>query len=130
LLPPLWCAGRLGNCPKSVKSFRIVTCLICRWRRRFYGKFHDPPFWIEYTYKSYWREEFVFRLVLGGLEFTRSDGGLLKHIVPRHVFIDPRGSFTSLRYAAIIVLDNLMKAFNVKKPLVEFCEFLANYPTW
>lgn len=124
----LWCAGKLGNCPKGLNRFRF-TCLYCRWRRQYYGNFHPPPFWIKYTYKSLWHEEFVTRLVQNGLEFTRKDGGLFKHVKSINVKIDPRGHFTSLRCAAIIVLDGIMKVSNVKKPLVEFCEFLANYPT-
>lgn len=125
----LCCAGKLGNCPEDITRFRF-TCLSCRWRRRFYGKFVDPPFWIEYTYKSQVREELVDYFVNDGLVFTAADGGKLKHISYPKLKIDPRGHFTSLRCAIIIVLDEVMKATHVGKPLVEFCEFFANYPTW
>lgn len=125
----LSCAGKLGNCPKTVNRFRF-TCLFCRWRRSYYNKFVEPPFYIKYTYKSLFREEIVTRIVLDGLEFRRRDGGKLKHKIFQYVTIDPRGHFTYLRCAAIMVLDNIMKAFSIGKPLVELCEFLANYPTW
>lgn len=125
----LWCAGKLGNCPKNVARFRF-TCLFCRWRRQFYGKFHEPPYWIKYVYKSLFQEETTHRLVIDGLEYTRRDGGKVKHKVYFSVLIDPRGSFLFLRCATIIVLDNIMKALHIRKPLVECCEFVANYPTW
>ena len=129
MLPPLWCAGKLGSCPEDVDRFRF-TCLFCRWRRRYYGKFTDPTFWIEYAYKSQICEEIVDYFVKDGLIFTATNGGKLRHTIYPTVKIDPRGHFTSLRCATIIVLDEIMKALGVGKPLVEFCEFLANYPTW
>jgi len=124
----LWCAGKLGNCPKWVKRFRF-TCFYCRWRRQLYGKYSDPPFWIDYTYKSSVRTRLVDRYVKNGLIFEVRDGRPLKVTTYKTLKIDPRGHFTSLRCAIIIVLDEVMKALHVGKPLVEFCEFFANYPT-
>jgi len=124
----LWCAGKLGNCPETVKRFRF-TCLFCRWRRRLYGKFSDPPYWIDYTYESSIRERFVSRYVKNGLIFRVRDGRPLKVTSYRTLKIDPRGHFTSLRCAIIIILDSIMNVLHVGKPLVEVCEFFANHPT-
>lgn len=110
LLPPLWCAGKLGNCPSSVTRFRS-TCLHCRWRRFIYGKFRKPSYYIKYTYTSILKR--------------RKDG-----IIYYSVYIDPRGKFTAIRCSAIIVLDRIMKRLHVRKPLVEICELVASYPTW
>ena len=124
----LWCAGKLGNCPKTVKRFRF-TCLACRWRRRFYGKFSDPPYWINYTYVSSVRKQLVNCFVQDGLTFKARTGGQLETTTWTTLIIDPRGHFTSLRCAIIMVLDWFMKALHIEKPLAEFCEFFANYPT-
>ena len=130
LLPPLWCAGKLGNCPETVESFRIISCLICRWRRRYYGKYSTPPYYIDYTYTS-WKKTWVADYYDDhGLRFKMKDGSKLKIVEYRTVNIDPRGRFTCFRCAAIIVLDHIMKMFKIGKPLAEFCEFLANYPIY
>jgi hypothetical protein len=129
LLPPLWCAGKLGNCPKDLTRFRF-TCFGCRWRRRFYGKFEYPPFWINYTYKSFFHEQFVDSYIHDNKEYSARDGGKLRLTTWDTLHIDPRGHFTALRCAIIIVLDSLMGATKIKKPLVEFCEFFSSYPTF
>jgi len=47
------------------------------------------------------------------------------------VKVDPRGHFTMLRCSFIICLVKIIGRFRrAKKPLQEFCEVLANYPTW
>lgn len=69
-------------------------------------------------------------VVVNGLEYKRRDGQPFEIVDFMSVRIDPRGHFTALRYAAIVVLDQIMKRFGIDKPLVEFCEFLADYPTW
>lgn len=47
------------------------------------------------------------------------------------VKIDPRGHFTMLRCATIIVFDKILKvAPLLEKPLVEFCIFLGCHPTF
>lgn len=122
------CAGKLGNCPKNVKRFRF-TCLYCRWRRQYYGNFSRPPFWIQYTFKSVFRTFLTYRYVKNGLVYEDKHGRLLR-VTSRHTLkIDPRGHFTSLRCATISVLDEIMSVTKASKPLSEFCEFLACYPT-
>jgi hypothetical protein len=124
----LWCAGKLGNCPASVKRFRF-TCLYCRIRRQFYGKFTNPSYWINYTYKSNYKVYYVDGFVRDGVKYEASGGGKIKKVDFTTVLIDPRGRFTMLRCAAIMVLDRIMAAVGLHKPLEELCEFLANYPT-
>lgn len=128
LLPPLWCAGKLGVCPPDTKRFKF-TCLSCRTRRRLYGKYVDPAFWITYTYKSSIHTEKLKKYVVDGVTYTASDGGFLNLQVWDTVRIDPRGFFTKIRCAAIIVLDRVMETVGYRKPLAQICEFLANYPT-
>jgi hypothetical protein len=127
----MWCAGLLGNCPPAValKRFRF-TCLYCRWRRQWIGKYSPPPFWIKYTYRSLFKTKRVKRYVADGKEYSRVDGGDLI-ITEFHILrIDPRGHFTPARIAAIIVLDKIMKHTKQYKPFVECAELLANYPKW
>lgn len=125
----LWCAGKLGNCPSNLTRFRF-TCLYCRWRRHYYGKFTVPPFWIEYVYKSLFTVQFVNQLRRGNIVYKAPEGKKLKYTRRVTLKIDPRGCFTAVRCAIIMVLDNLMKKFHIKKPLAEFCELFANYPVW
>lgn len=102
----LWCAGKLGNCPQGLTRFRF-TCLYCRWRRRYYGKFVTPSYWIEYMLTARaWNPVRILK-------------------------IDPRGHFTMLRCSVIVALDKIMRRCTwLEKPLLEFCEFLSNYPTF
>ena len=45
--------------------------------------------------------------------------------------IDPRGHFTMLRCSFILCLVKVMaRCRHLGKPLMQFCEFAANYPTW
>ncbi|MDH5786984.1 MAG: hypothetical protein OEZ40_01650 [Candidatus Bathyarchaeota archaeon] len=126
----LKCAGKLGNCPKNLTRFRF-TCLSCRWRRRFYGRYHNPPFWIEYTYKSFFYVVYLKQHVRDdGLIIEASNGSMMKVTKHRVLFINPRGHFTGLRCAIIVWLDCMIGYLHIKKPLLEFCEFFANYPTW
>ncbi len=67
----------------------------------------DPPYMIMYLYNAFWKPPNF-----------------------RGVNVDPRGNFTHLRLAAIITLDKFMLTLHVGKPLIEACEFLANYPVW
>ena len=58
-----------------------------------------------------------------------SDDGKKFHITENFtVRIDPRGYFTAIRCAAIMVIDKIMLKFKLGKPFVELCEFLASYP--
>ena len=123
----LWCAGKLGTCPQ-VNRFRF-TCLYCRSRRRFYGKFTDPPYWIDYTYISKIVTEQVDELVQDGVVYRALDGGKLIVEYFTTVKIDPRGKWTMFRCAAIIVFDKIMSKIGFHKPLEEVCELLANFPT-
>jgi len=127
----LWCAGKLGNCPAKLarKRFRF-TCLYCRWRRLFYGKFVYPPFWIHYTFKAQFQITLTNCYVSDNNTTYKSQSGKQFELVSwRTLHIDPRGHFTPLRCAIIIILDNIMKTLHIEKPLTEFCEFFANYPT-
>jgi hypothetical protein len=127
----MWCAGRLGNCPTRVASRRFrFTCLYCRWRRQWLGKYTPPKFWIKYTYRSLYRTERVKHYIAEGKEYSRVDGGDIIITKSHTLRIDPRGHFTSLRIAAIIVLDKTMKLTKQYKPFVEWAELLANYPNW
>lgn len=74
--------------------------------------------------------ELVDSYVQGGLVFTARNGGKLKVEHFKTLKIDPRGHFTSLRCAIIVMLDNLMERLGIWKPFAEFCEFFANYPNW
>ena len=139
----LWCAGKLGNCPEVAKKRFRFTCLYCRWRRAYYGKWKKPPYFIDYTYTSLVTSRLCDAFIHDGKEYRRADGGKFLHTFYLTCWIDPRGHFTQLRCCAIIVLDKIMKLFakddvkqfHVKKgwlwkPLAELCELLANYPTW
>jgi len=137
-MPKLWCAGKLEievagkmqHCPTGVKSFHVICCLFCRLRRKYYGRYTDPSYYIKYTYKSIVDYYLVNRYVADGFEYRTLSGKPLFVIRHYHVLIDPRGHFTRLRCAAIQVLDVLMGLFHRNKPWIEFAEFLANYPTW
>ena len=123
----MWCGGIL--CKENINRFHL-TCLYCRWRRASIGKYRKPPYWITYTYLSQSQTLLVdsFKDGYNKLEYYREDGGkisLTEHFTLR---IDPRGYFTSIRCAAIMVIDKIMKRFSLGKPFVELCELLANYP--
>jgi len=136
-----WCAGKLGNCtigkassvdpanPAELKRFHF-TCLYCRWRRRYLGKFQSPKYWIHYTYLNHTVTHYTREYISGGKAYTLSNGGLLRVEIAFTLLIDPRGHFTRARCACIQVLDKMIKLFHSKKPFVEFAEFFANYPTW
>lgn len=125
----LWCANKLGNCPSIAKTRFRFTCLYCRWRRRLYGKYKTPDYYIHYTYRSLGCRKILSRcIILNGVEYTRSDGGFLTYTENRTLHIDPRGHYTRVRCAAIQVLDKIMLLTKQGKPFAEICEFLANYP--
>ena len=67
---------------------------------------------------------------LNGLEYARRDGKRFLVHRKHTVLVDPRGHFVGLRLGAIRVLDKIMGLLKKRKPLLEFCEFLANYPLW
>jgi len=118
----LWCAGKLAakingkieRCPSDVNRFRF-SCLACRLRRFYYGRYHTPPYNLEYTFRS-----FAYQIRVGSILYTWYP----------HLNIDPRGHFTMLRVAFIKVVDSIMLKLKRTKPLIEFAEFAANYPTW
>lgn len=120
MLTRLWCAGIL--CPHlELKRFHF-TCLYCRWRRKHVGKWTVPPYWIDYT--LLWAVE---RYAV----FNRQGKLVAFQDRWQAVKIDPRGHFTMLRCASIVLMDKVMKRFRwTRKPLMEFAEFLANYPTF
>jgi hypothetical protein len=94
------------------------------------GKWANPPYWIEYTYLSqiYIIETCSYKDRYSNLEYYTNDGTKFRIEEHNTLRIDPRGYFTALRCAAIMVLDKIMLKFKIGKPLVEFCEFLSNYP--
>jgi hypothetical protein len=83
-----------------------------------------PPYWIKYCYLSPVRTVTVYKFAFNGKTY------LAKDIAYPTVNIDPRGHFTMIRCSIIIMLDKLMVHIGFRKPFVEFCELLANYPTW
>lgn len=139
----LWCAGILGTCNiDTAGSQRFhFTCLYCRLRREFYGKWIKPRYYINYTYVNYITVKKTKRFVRGNYEYTASNGGYLTVTDVWTLKIDPRGHFTRLRCCAIIVIDKMLKYIRRKdpaaktgylrssyRPWVEVCEFLCNYP--
>lgn len=127
---PMWCAGRLGNCPTvATKRFRF-TCLYCRWRRIWLGKYKHPKHYIKYTYRSLGSTRRVKSYRQNGYEYRRSDGGDLIITEYRTLRIDPRGHFTAPRCAAIIIIDKIMLKTKLYKPFAEFAELISNYPNW
>jgi hypothetical protein len=146
------CLGKLAGCGAEKNPRFHVTCLWCRTRRRFIGKFTEPPYWVFYTYTSWWAVNYVRKHVVGDRVIMRSDGGWFKIEYPYRLRIDPRGHFLMPRCAVIIWIDRLMLKFGVgykktvrnqkgevvrfgkgrgmRKPWAEICEFLANYPVW
>lgn len=125
----LWCAGRLAYCPSDVKRFRF-TCLFCRWRRSYLGKYKVPPEYVKYTYKSLYREVLVKEYITrfgSPIRMQAANGGCLKIKQYYYVLIDP-GRFLMLRCSIIRVLDAVMGYLKRGRPFVEFCEFFANYP--
>ena len=126
--------GRIGYCNRAVgvspiSRFRF-SCLFCRWRRWYYRGYRKPGFWMEYAYVNVHDTYFVEGYLVDGRVLQKRGGGrFLVH--RRHtVLVDPRGHFLGWRMAAIRVLDSLMGVLRRRKPLIEFCEFLANYPVW
>jgi hypothetical protein len=120
----------MEQCPASVKSFHVLSCLFCRLRRKYYGKFSEPSYYIKYTYKSVVKHFLVDYYVNGGYMYRSLSGRKLYVKRHYHVLIDPRGHFMRVRCAGIQVLDVIMGLFKRTKPFIEFAEFLANYPTW
>ena len=64
-----------------------------------------------------------------GVEYHAPKGRRLIVFRSHSVFIDPRGHFLMVRCASIRVFDCLMGLLKRRKPLIQFCEFLANFPT-
>ena len=123
----MWCGGKL--CKENINRFHL-TCLYCRWRRKYLGKWTNPPYWIEYTYLS---QDVVtvtdsFKDKYSGLEYYTADGKKFRFVEKFTLRIDPRGMFTAIRCAAIMVIDKIMLKFKLGKPFIEVCEFLSNYP--
>ena len=137
----MWCAGKLGGCnigeateimqanPDELKRFHL-TCLYCRWRRSYLGKYVKPAYWIKYTYLNHSVTYRTKTHRCNGKIYTLSNGGYLMVQMYFTLHIDPRGHFTRLRCAAIVTLDKMVKLFHCKKPFVEIAELLSNYPVW
>lgn len=125
LFPAPSCAGKLGNC--TVKDRFHSGCLSCRWRKQYYGKWTPPPYWINYTMT--WNFQ---RFLL----INRKTGERKIKTGWWTVEIDPRGHFTRLRCAAIMVCDKILTRIHARtfvrleKPWVEVCMFVSSYPTF
>lgn len=140
----LWCAELSGTCNDDHKTEGTrfhLTCLYCRFRRKMAGKYTEPPFYINYTYKNYYHEHTVPYVDLNGYRYRMSNGAKIRHTIYYTLKIDPRSKFTAFRCAAIMVIDKLMRytrrrarnpEWNFEassfKPWAEICEFLTNYP--
>jgi hypothetical protein len=130
---PLPCNGVL--CAWHLRYVH-VTCCYCRSRRRALGKFKNPIYYLEYTYRAFYKSKRVKSYVFGNVK----DNGVWRGGVEAKsnqtfevtefetLRIDPRGKMLSVKVAAIQVLDKIMLRTRIKIPLVEVCEFLANYP--
>jgi hypothetical protein len=68
--------------------------------------------------------------MIDGVKYELASGRLFKRTVSPFCMIDPRGHFTMIRSSLIMVIDKIMCLIGYRKPFPEFCEFLANYPTW
>ncbi len=130
LLPKLSCAGKLGACPPNVVRFDF-SCLACRLRREYLGKYRVPSYYLKYTYKH------ISGTLIGdaylnpdGTVLVAENGGKIKLTRHFYVLIDPVGQLLAWRIAAIRVLDKIMGLTKRNKPFIEFAEFLANYPSW
>jgi len=128
-LTRLPCAGKLGNCPQNLHRFHF-TCLYCRMRRRYAGKYATPPQIITYQYK--WS--------IHHMALVNENGQILAYKkVWRHLNIDAVGHFVMFRCAVILVLDRVMQflmrnnrsgSSRKEKFFLNLSEFFANYPTW
>jgi hypothetical protein len=114
-------------CAATVTRFRF-SCLACRMRRRWYGKYQIPQFYIKYVYRN------IAETLVGGAYqasdgriFTSNSSGKIKVTRSFYVLVDP-GRFLAFRLAAIKVLDGMIRWPGRSKPMVEFAEFFANYP--
>ena len=118
----LWCASRCQSLHTNALDRFHCTCLSCRLRRRLIGKFTDPPYWIDYTMPH----------SVQTYALTTRDGVVLAYQTRwETIKVDPRGHFTMLRCAFIICLVKIIARFRrTAKPLQEFCELAANYPTF
>lgn len=124
------CAGKLGNCPQNLKRFHL-TCLKCRQRWKYTGKWTNPPYWIEYA--KIWHFKHTHRL---------------NRVCVFILLIDPRGHLLQLRCAVIVALLRLaellpmrlpnrchchrcypdqskIKVFRPRKYIASLCEFFA-----
>lgn len=132
---PLPCNGVL--CSWHLRYVH-VTCLHCRARRLALGKTKNPPYWLSYTYRSFYRVFYTRSYVYGRVKDNGvwRGGTLYTSKTPFRVEeyeslrIDPRGRFLHFRVSAIKVLDAVMLKLRFKQNwgLAEICEFLANYP--
>jgi hypothetical protein len=128
----LWCAGKL--CSADVVRFDF-SCLACRMRRRWYGKYQIPNVYLKYVYKHLYHE-FVVDVYYDRASSTfqvAENNGRLRVKRFFYVLIDP-GRFLMFRYATIKVFDRFIGFFSFyspwfgSKPWIEFAEFFANYP--
>jgi hypothetical protein len=130
---PLSCSGVL--CEYHL-HYVHMTCCYCRLRRKALGKYRHPSYFIQYIYKASIKTFQTTRYIddqiridgklHGGKEYTSKQPFTVTQFYGCR--IDPRGYFTKLRCATIIVLDNIMLLTHRMKPWVEVCELLANYP--
>ena len=121
------CLGKLGNCPKEAAKRWHFTCFYCRWRRKKYNGWTDPPYWISYLFP--WTTRFRTFLHNGERYMLPGEMRLQKLI---WLQIDPRGHFTMLRCATIKVIDKIQMRNRYLRDLclLRFCEFFASYPSW
>jgi hypothetical protein len=121
----LWCAGVM--CATKIRRFRF-SCLTCRLRRRWYGKYEVPSFYLKYTYKHTGciLEGYMYE-ALDGKRYCADDGGKIVVYRSYHVLVDS-GRLLHFRLCFIRILDQIMGFTRHNKPFIEFAEFLANYP--
>lgn len=96
------------------------------------GKWKEPKNWIVYVYVSSFHIVYAQKIGLhaGQGEVYSKSGNPYKVTMFEELYIQPSRYLTLLRCSAIVVLDKIMCWVGHRKPLVEFCEFFANYPIW
>jgi len=121
------CLGKLGNCPVDIPKRWHFTCFHCRWRRKTFNGWTDPPYWIRYLFP--WTTRFN-SFLHNGQRYWLPEGVRFQKLI--WLMIDPRGHFTMLRCSIIIVLDKIQKRNRYLRDLglMRVCEFFASYPSF
>lgn len=126
-LTALPCLGKLGNCPEESSKRFHFTCFHCRWRRKQFNGWTEPPYWVTYLYP--WTTRFK-TVLINGCRYNLPPNMNFQKLT--WLMIDPRGHFTMLRCATIIVIDKIQKRSPRLRDLglMRVCEFFASYPSW